>query len=526
MRRRLTTALLATLLGAPSASAQVLEQTMVPAGQLRLQAHTSFSSWDSRFGRLPDGTERLETLGEDLTDPTALTLFPGMPTLSSAVASITGGGPYTPVLGSTSGLITQDITQVDWGGQLGIFDWLNIGVVLPWIKNRTAVESFFLPDSINGDLGLNPTVTDRTSVDAFLGASGAADAVARAQAESLCGMGAGPQCDAAQALAGRVSTFDSSVRAAYGATPFFPLVGSAAATALEQSTTTLSADLIAAGLSGFTLPMAFATDPLLTEDFTSLSTMVGGGIEATALQGRSGLWAAGDVEVSARVRLLDNLTPREGEADPTFGYTVIAGFLARLPTGTPGDPDVLLDLGTGDAQMDLEGNLAVSVTLWGRLGLAFGGRYGTQGSTTVTRRVAAPEVVMPPLSTRQALTWQPGFYMALEAAPSLYIAPGLSLTGDYRFLHKGRDEFALLNPNPSLDPLVLSLESGYKLYQIGGGIRYDSVGRWLRGEGRKPMELHLRVLHTFRGGGGQAPALTRVEAGVRLFKQFWGPRRP
>ena len=82
MRRSLATALLGTLLAVGHASGQILDETLVPRGYLRLQAHPVYTSWDSRYGRAADGSESTESLGDDLTDPTGLSLFPGIATLA------------------------------------------------------------------------------------------------------------------------------------------------------------------------------------------------------------------------------------------------------------------------------------------------------------------------------------------------------------------------------------------------------------------------------------------------------------
>ena len=522
MRRSLITVLLATLLGGHAVAGQVLDQTMVPRGQLRVQAHPRFTSWDSRFGRAADGTERREALGEDLTDPTALSLFPGIATLTDLVGGLTGTSGYTPVLGSVQGRITQDITQVDFGGHFGVFDWLTVGVVVPWANSRTALDQAFVPDTLNGDLGLNPSITNSAAVDAFISATMAAGASAAGNASAICGAGPGPACTTAQGLADRVQTFDTSVQAAYGASPFFPIQGSTTADALSVAAATLSADLIAAGLGGLSAPIAFATDFLTAEGFPLLPALGGAGIDADPLQTRQGLWSTGDIEVSALVQVADNLAEGPGG---WLGYRVMTGFLMRLPTGTVEDPDVLLDIGTGDAQTDYEGSLVASLTLGNRVGLALGGRYGVQGSTTLTKRVAPPELVMPPVETRQLLHWNPGAYYGIEIAPSLRLSPELSVTGLYRYFDKDHDEFELVNTGLPLNPIVLVRESVIKMHQIGGGVRYDTVPRWLAGEAPRPVEIHVRLLRTVAGSGGQTPASTRVEAGIRLFKRFWGPRR-
>ncbi|MBW2460146.1 MAG: hypothetical protein JRH11_00780 [Deltaproteobacteria bacterium] len=570
-------------LGAGALSAQVLNETMVPRGRIRVQAHAVFDAWDSRFGRSADGSESIEALGDDLTDPTSLSLFPGMPTLQNIVRDVTGDGGFSPVVGSTDGRITQDITRANWGIDVGVFDWLTVGAMLPWIRPRTALDVFFVPDSLNGNLGLNPTITAPASVTTFLGSTLAADAAAQANATTICAGGLTPACATAQALSQRAREFNASVQGAYGATPFFPLSSSTAGMALDQAAATLSADLVAAGLSGLSA-MALATDLLSTEGFPLLPAVAGSGIQAAALESRPGIWAAGDIEVSARVRLLDNITPRwtatrtgetglsgvgsgaarsgaesgtvgdvgtgsgnpgtpDGERSASteefiepragavlpsgggIGYRVTASFKARLPTGTAEHPDILLDIGTGQGQTDFEGGMIATLLFGRRFGLTAGGRYGIQTSTSLIKRVAPLDLAMPPVSTRTDVIWTPGFYVTLEVAPTFHLSDALVLAGEYRFFHKGRDEFELVSPNPALDPTVLSIESGMKMHQIGGGLRYDTVTPWMLGEAPHPLELHLRLLTTIAGSGGHTPQSTRIEAGLRVFQRIWGPRR-
>jgi hypothetical protein len=451
MTRNLIAGLLLTLLAGHPLGAQLLDRALVPRGQLRLQAYPRFSAWDSRFGQAADGSRSRESLGSDLSDPTMLTLFPSIATLASEIEGLTGVNGYTPILGSSQAHITQDVTRIDFGGHIGVTDWLTVGAVLPWMRTRSVVDVVFATDSAAVDLGMNPRLTNGAAVDAFLTSAGSAQLASSASATSICGGGFGAACDAAQTLSGRASAFLTSAQAAYGASPFFPLAASGTAQSLTQIASTLSADLVAAGLAGLTVPMAFATDWLTAERLQNLPATSGVGIDAAPiLQTRKGLWAAGDIEVSALLRLLNNRGVAEGGPTPSFGYSISVGFLARLPTALPEDPNVLLDIGTGDAQTDLEGSLIGSFSFGSAVGLTVGARYGQQGATTVTKRVAAPEVVMPLAGTVQALTWSPGAYLGVEAIPSLHLTPELSITGHYRFFHKKRDAFSLIDSTPAL----------------------------------------------------------------------------
>ena len=524
MRRSLTSALLTMLLCGAPAGAQLLDATLVPAGRVRLQVHGVFDAWDARFGRAANGTERVESLDDDLTDPTTISLFPGIANLTDIVRDVTGLTDYEPVLGSTTGRVTQDVTRIDFGAHLGVFEWLTLGVVVPWMRTRTALDVYFEPDTLGANLGLNPSITHGSAVDVFLGSTASARTAAEGNASAMCTGGASAECSAAQALAARAGSFDASLQAAYAVSPFFPLAGSTVGDALMQTATALSADLMAAGL-GSLAPIALASDQMAAEGFALLPSLFGADIDAAPLETRQSLWGTGDTEVSARLRLLGNQATAPDDALPGFGYQVTASFLARLPTGRPEDPNVPLDVGLDDAQTDYEGGLHAMLRFGRRLGLTAGGYYGVQGSTTLTRRVVPPEQVIAPVATRRELVWQPGSYVGGGVASSFHLSSALTLAGEYRFFLKRRDAFELVSPDPAIDPTVLALESGVKAHMIGGGLRYDTVLPWMRGEAPRALEVHVRLLSTIAGSGGQVPKTTRVETGIRLFRRVWGEPR-
>lgn len=525
MRRSLGLALLLAVLPVSPLVAQVLDDALVPAGRLRLQMFPVYTSWDSRFGRTTDFVTSREDLGDDLTSPSAESLFPGTDALVGAIRSITGAGGYVPTLGETTGRVTKDITRIEFGGHLGVFDWLTVGVVLPWTRTRTNVDVYFRPDTVAGDLGLNPTATNASGVLSFLQALSSADAAAQTNAAQVCAMSPGTAaCTSAQTLADRTEAFYTSASTAYSASPFFPIAGSATATDLAAQTASLDADLTAAGLGALGATMAFATEWIAEDDFAGLSAMAGFGVEGAPLGDVRSLWHAGDVEVSATVRLLDGAVRDSAQAEPRLSYRLLGTLLGRLPTGAIDDPDVFLDVGTGDGQSDLEGRLLGELTLGRHLGFRAGGRYGVQMSRTLVRRVAAPEQVLAPLSSRQLVEWNPGAYFGIEVAPSYRISPELSVGAEYWAFRKYRDAYTLtgVSQGAPVNTAVLEIESGQTVHQVGVILRYDSVARGLAGATSWPMQLHFRYQRAVAGGGGQTPLTTRVEFGMRLFRRFWG----
>ena len=509
------------LLAVSDLDAQVLDDTLVPAGLLRFEVSPVFTSWDSRFGRTAAGQVGRERLGDDLTTSAAHTLFPGADNLRAAVEALTGTTAYSPVLGQTQARVTKDITRVELGGQIGIFDWLTIGAVYPWTRTRANLDVWFLPDTVGGDLGLNPNETDSPAVTSFLQALGVAEANAHARASQMCAGSPGSAgCISAQALADRTSTFVSSAAGAYAASAFFPFATSATATALSQSVVAMSADLVAAGLPGIAPPMPFATERVSEADFWELPTTSGSGVLGAPLASVRGPWHAGDIEVTATVRVLETGVA-DSVATSSFSARLLATGMVRLPTGLTENPDTALSVGTGDGQMDFEGRLLGQLTLGRRFRLDVGGRYGIQRPRTLVRRVAAPETVLAPLSTRELVEWKPGAYFGIEIAPVWRFTEELNLAAEYRLFRKYRDSFELagVSMGAPVDTRLLEVESGVTLHEVGGSLRYDTLARL--GDGVRPMQVHMRVVRAVAGGGGQTPVTTQVELGVRLFRRLW-----
>ena len=528
MLRSLAAAGFLLLAWAPGASAQVLDDALAPAGHVRLDVSPAFTTWEARFGRTATGETGREELGEDLTTTAAHTLYPGAEALRTAIASMAGLPGYTPLLGETIARVNQDITRVDFGAHLGVFDWLTIGAVLPWTRTRANVDVVLVADTVGGDLGVSPVYGDAGAVTSFLGALAGAEASALANAAQTCASAPGTaSCASAQALADRTTAFRGSAETAYGASAFYPVTGSATATALSQATAALDADLVAAGLPGIGLPMVFASGYVTEEDFLLLPTTLQSGIASAELLGSvRGIWQAGDVEVSATIRLLGPGPRGPEEPRPAVGFSLLATLLGRLPTGHVDDPDIFYDVGTGDGQADLEGRIKGTLTIGDRIGVLGGARYGIQRSRTLVRRVAPPETVLAPLSSRQLVEWTPGAYWGLEVAPGFRFSNVLSVAAEYRVFRKYRDEYELAGESVGapVEPSVLEVESGVTLHEMGGSLRYDTVARVLGGEGGWPLQLHLRFLHAVAGGGGQTPVTTRAELGVRFFRRIWGSR--
>ena len=499
-------ALLAAIFSAsPDLSAQVVDDRMVPGGTVRVSGWPAFSSWADTFqgddvGRTP--------LGAGLSTPNALGLFPGSGGWVDGLRALAGDPAYAPILGPTEGRVTQDVTRVDVGLDLGITDWWTVGATLPRVKNRTAVALVFTPDTLAGDLGVSPAVSQGPAVSAFLlELEDRADAT-RTRAENLCGSGAA-ECSSATALADEAALLSSGFAGAYAGMPFFPLSGSAVAAALDARVAAFDADLQAAGLAGLTAPLALADARPTEADLATLPTRFSPLGYAAPLASRTDLWGRGDIELRTLLRLL-RLGDRGGEIPP-WTFDLLGGAVLRLGTGSAPRPDVPYALGTGDGQTDVELRVSGHATLGLHLSLRAGGRYGRQSSRTLVRRVSAGDAPLAPLVTQTLGEWRPGSYWGMELEPGLRLARELTLSASYRMTRRSGEVFVPQGGSPLSGPGVSS-------QLLGAALEYDTTAPGLDA---LPLRFRIRWMRAVTGSGG-APAESRVELAGELFRRLWG----
>jgi len=494
---------------------------LVPAGHVRFGFDPVFASWDRRFGVDADGNEALEYLSDDLTSGFGTDLFPGTATLRSGFEDVTGGSSIPLALGTTRASVTKNITRLELGAHVGVFDWLTVGAMVPWVRTRTAVDVLYDP-AVNPTLGLNPNLEDPDAVTGYLTSLAETTESALLRSETICDPDpSSPSCASAQAVVQRASDFAGAATEMYMASAFFLLANSSAAVAFQEAQDAFVQELSEAGVPVPGDPV-FSSTPVDQELFFDLPTRSDVGLVGSNLGDVNSLWTTGDLEVEAVVRLLEGEQRDSGAVHPRLAWSVAGGARVRMGTGISEDPDVFLDVGTGDGQMDMEGFAygALRVGRW--LALRASGRYGVQGSTTVERRVAPPETVLAPVSSRRTLTWTPGDYLDVIVSPRIHVTETLAVAVDYRRFHKASDRFELGDGAGGLDPTVLELETEHTAQELAVGLRYATRALWARGETGSPFQASARLLWTPSASGGQTPETTRVEVGIRLYRRLWG----
>ncbi len=507
------------------------EGPLSPEGRLRIEVTPTIWSQDSRFGRhAEDGglVDEVEPLGFDLTrDRFGTGVAPAFAEVEAALAGALDDPTFDLSLGTTDTRIEESRIRIPLHLDLGVTEWLSVGVTVPFVKRRTEVGLFLRADTLTANVGLSPSVASPAETDAFLqGFADALDAM-EARREELCASGTASECQAAQAALDDGRAYHDGVRGAYASASLFPYQTSGAGRGLQDRLQALDAAFASLGVTGLPPSVPLAPGPLDEGSLQTLITDPAYGIGAEPLQTWESRFGLGDVELRASARLLQGAPPARERPSSRPAYLLGAGALLRLGTGTPDTPDNLVDLGTGDGQTDVELRLFGDVTLGRRFGIWTDARYGLQMEGERTRRIAAPEAVLAPASSRVPVTWTPGDYLHLEAAPRVHLTPELAVAGRYRYYHEGEDGYAFANPTVPeltalLDPGLLERETEVTLHQVGVSLVYSTLLTSARGRTGIPFEVHVQYRAALSGSGGQAPKAGILRVGTRLFWRIWG----
>jgi len=163
------------------------------------------------------------------------------------------------------------------------------------------------------------------------------------------------------------------------------------------------------------------------------------------------------------------------------------------------------------------------------------GIFGQQLSTTLPRRVAPPEVVLAPVSSRRTVEWSPGSYVLFTLSPRFHVTPELAFSGFYRYSSKGADEYRETGTGvpanepgfqgylgPSWEASVLGEETERTWHEVGAGMVYSTMDAWETGRTSNPLELSLSVRSAVSGSGGLTPKTLGLHLGIRLYRRLWG----
>ncbi len=528
MRRglvRALPALLCVLLAPGLAPAQEPYSPLVPRGKIRIEIRGEYSSFSSRYRTWTDGSsirEGLEMLGDPYSGPTGARVFPLLGPVEEAVREALGED-YSISLGTMTSFMERNAARVPVSLDVGIFDWLTAGVVVPAVQHETEFAFHFGADSTGANAGFGPS---GGTVSGFLSGLGASiDAYGDYRDARCVADPSSPECTDATAVLDDALGLRSGLAAMYG-TVFAPLEWSPAGVALQARLASVAAAFEAAGVTGVPAYVPLANALLTMEEILEMVTDPAFGIGAAHTLGQwRALWGLGDVEVRTDARLLES-----GEPNGPRHIVAGAGARLRLPTGAQDDPANFLDAPAGDGQIDVELRGWMNGRWTGRFGLWADFRYGIQLPGTIERRVFDPNFTFAPMSSQLRLDWNPGDYQFVELSPWFRVAESITLLAGYRYHRKGRDSFAksvgdAAGPAQAAgapDPEILVPHSGASSSRVTFGMVYNRAVPTGDGATGGPLEIRLLYRGVVGGSGGNVPKTGAIEAGFRFFRGLWG----
>jgi hypothetical protein len=509
---------------ATPATAQYTDARLVPKGVLRIGFEPQYSSYRERF----DAAGLTEPLGTDFTDSAAgVRLFPTLATPQSALGSIIGDPSYAMNLGAFRTTLDADHRQFPLTLQFGLLGRLTLTARVPLVTTRSQVD--FVVDSTVGDVGWNQLATQSGNSAAalqdiqtlFAELDAAAAAVDARIAAGDYGCPSSPECDDAReavddarqlkldlaALAG----VDGSGTPAGILTPFAPLTGSSAGSALLAAIQDVTARLTALGAPAVTAIYPLPAAAIGAGGANEMLADSAYGYAASPLAFTKYSMKLGDIEVGLRLGLVQSRS-----------FRAVLATTVRLPTGKLDDPDNYLDIGTGDKQPDVEFGFEGAWEPGSFLGLAGSASYNLQLSHNLVRRVSSHVRPIAPLTTRATVARKLGDELRAALHPSLRLSPAFTAYGTVAYYRRASNTYDLVGTPPSgeaLDASELAFETSMTSWSFGGGIHYYHMGR----SGQNlPIEAGIDYRAAFQGEGGQTPKYGGVTFYLRLHWRLFG----
>ncbi|MFQ5747095.1 MAG: hypothetical protein ACE5HF_07745 [Gemmatimonadota bacterium] len=518
---------------------------------MRIEISPSFETWSEQFALgspIPGvGDGDREPLFADFDGPLAGRLFPGVGALLAdlnADAPALGFAPLTAADASLGDLrfgdMTVDVTRIPLGIEVGLHDRLAIETLVPIVRSDVATSFQFDPSTAS----LAPLDLALDTVTLF---PALATALAQLQALVDGGTLTPAQRATATTLLSDAAAFDAALRRRAAAGGFLPLSGTPAGGAIQTRYGTLTSGFTGFGLTLPALGLASAATAAQLDRILT-GTPVGG----ERLEGTVRGWSVGEIEVGARLGLLDTFageptlgppaapsppdsshTAEEAPAAPRMNPSAAgppadhATRLLRLRTSvgakvrfTLSDPDrtPFLDprnfVGQpiGDGQTDIELALYQDMAVGSRFLLVAAGRYGIQRADRLTMRIHPPSQPIGLASQEVAVDRDLGDYFALRVAPRLRLNEFVAFGAEYSYWNKKSDAFTVAGTGGPSSAAPLRAETHERRHRLGVGVYY----RTARSDSRAPLELAFVFQTAVAGSGGQTPASQLISASLRF----------
>jgi hypothetical protein len=207
----------------------------------------------------------------------------------------------------------------------------------------------------------------------------------------------------------------------------------------------------------------------------------------------------GDMETGFMIKAIDR---------GVWGLQIYPGVI--LPTGREDDPDILQDVGFGDGQFDVFGEIATGYVVNDHLSFGTNLRYTYQTPTTKTLRV--PESRDVTLSSQKGeFDVKYGDRLNLNLSSTISLNDWIAFTPIYRYMYQMPSEYDS-DFGKANDYLSYNSDKQEHTAQLTTTI--SSIQPFLKKEFLLPAQINVNVLKTLTGKN--VPAASRFEVEFRM----------
>lgn len=490
----------------------------VPKGLLRLEFAGRFDNWDQRF---LNGVKQ-DAAADFAFNPFSAFSLPPLAVAEAELRRVTGVQAISLSLGATSSSMLVNVGTASIGAAYGLTSRLTIFGTVPIVRVR--VQNRFSVDSSDATAGFNPAnpefgdPTGAGQTESFLTQFQSTLAIISARLAD----GTYDPDPARKALAQQIvaqgAPLHGNLTTLLGTVLFLPVTGSAGAQALLAPIESLqsSIETLDPALSFSALP-ALPTRGPGSEEFADFVGSPEGPFQAEPFSPPI-LQYIGDIEVGSAFTWLDHRPPRGG-----FAIRSVLVGTVRLRTAQLDRPEDFFDIGTGDRQPDVQGDLVTDIAR-GRIGARFAARYVLQLPSTLERRLTPPDQPLAPAGTLATVEWDPGEIVEGSFEPFLRIGPTLALSAGIRYRSKRADTYTYARSQTPIEgttPDVLAIGSEQNATAFSAGLSFVHDGRRRDGTVGMPMEAALRWEKTTGSNRGRVPANESVSVALRFFRKMF-----
>ena len=547
-------ALLPRVAGAQRALGPSDDATVVPRGVFRFALQSTWGRANERFGNGLHGRAKgdVERLGVDYdVDSLGPSRFEPLRALTTALQTLTGKSAVPASLGRLR--VDFDVSTVTTPISLeyGLTRRITLGVLVPYVKTRNEVSVIPNPSRNEGTIGINPAIRlPGARLQNLAVSTQLMDAITQLQGKlATCQGSVAPECtaiNADRATAVQLAASGAAVAAALG-TVYGTRVGQGSRYAPVDGSR-LQLDVVArlaalstafggflgapSGRPGWIDARPAGAALMGLTDFNTIMSDTAFGIAGVPLSTveRSHI---GDVEFGGKVLLYDGLGARPPQRVEVSGvkFRLAIGGAYRLAAAQYESTDDFADIGTGDAQDDIEGRLFADVLFGRRVWMSLVGRYGIQQVDKQFLRIPdAPDAPFPALYRRQFVTRDLGDYWVGEFSPRVSLTDALMFSATYSVYHKGQDRYTgnfpvtnLAGAAVTLDAATLDAGTERDEQRFVAGFTYSTMAAYYRGRSRRPIEVSYLVGQSLRGSGRVTKSFTQA-IGLRVYMPlFAGP---